>query len=43
MKEKSTPEGYLGGDYPFLLIIGGLYAGWFTATEAAGMGPLGLL
>ena len=25
----------------FLLIIGGLYAGWFTATEAAGMGAFG--
>lgn len=27
----------------FLLIIGGLYAGWFTATEAAGMGAFGAL
>lgn len=25
----------------FLLIIGGLYAGWFTPTEAAGMGSCG--
>ena len=32
----------LGGVWPFLalflLIIGGLYAGWFTATEAGGIG-----
>lgn len=32
----------LGGVWPFLalftLIIGGLYLGWFTATEAGGMG-----
>jgi len=25
----------------FLLVIGGLYGGWFTPTEAAGWGPSG--
>ena len=25
----------------FLLVIGGLYAGWFTPTEAAGVGAFG--
>jgi C4-dicarboxylate transporter, DctM subunit len=27
----------------FLLVMGGLYAGWFTATEAAAMGTVGVL
>jgi len=27
----------------FLFVIGGMYAGWFTVTEAAGMGAMGAL
>jgi len=42
--EKITALKYTGGGLAiFGLVIGGLYAGWFTATEAAAVGTVGVL
>jgi C4-dicarboxylate transporter DctM subunit len=44
LKEKMTAlTGSWGILAIFFLVIGGLYAGWFTATEAAAMGTVGIL
>lgn len=44
LKEKMTAlTGSWGILTIFFLVIGGLYAGWFTATEAAAMGTVGIL
>ena len=42
--EKITALKYTGGGLAiFGLVIGGLYTGWFTATEAAAVGTVGVL
>ena len=44
LREKLTAlKGTWGVLAIFVLVIGGLYAGWFTATEAAAMGTVGVL
>ena len=44
LREKLTAlKGTWGVLVIFALVIGGLYAGWFTATEAAAMGTVGVL
>ncbi len=44
LREKLTAlKGTWGVLVIFVLVIGGLYAGWFTATEAAAMGTVGVL
>jgi C4-dicarboxylate transporter, DctM subunit len=44
LREKIAALKYTGGGLAiFGLVIGGLYTGWFTATEAAAVGTVGVL